>query len=897
MALRSAARDSQSRPGVLRDGLVYAALPALAFAAMTSTSYRLPRDIAPKAYVVDLDATPRRDTFFGSVTIAAQVLSPTAAVELNARDLEVKSATLLGKKKRAGKVTMHPEREMVAIAFDPSLAKGKIELRVEFAGKLNPSMHGLYLAKDGSDHAIVSQCEATDARAIFPCFDEPDRKATITWTVRTDPRLTVVTNGAPLSRRKEKGREVHRFKPTRVIASYLAAVAIGKLEATRVKRITGVPCRIYCGPGKLKQTDFALQVTAQVLPWYQRYFGHRYNYQKLDQVAVPGFDAGAMENVGAVFYRQSLLLMQPGATSWQSEKRIAEVIAHEIAHMWFGNLVTMKWWDDLWLNEAFATWVAYKSVDLWKPHWRLWDDFLESKENALAADALVNTHPIYAEVKCPAEATELFDVITYEKGCAVLRMAERYLGEDAFGKGLRRYIGKFKNANAQGADLWGALARAAGEPVDLLMKSWIAQPGFPLVSAAPSVQGGQTLLHLSQRRFFASAAEMERPNEQLWRTPLVIRYEDSAGVHEHRVVMSAREQRVTLPTEARWVFPNADAAGFYRLRLDDRALRDLLTYGLGKLEPGERMTLLEDQWALVRNGLSTSERFMDILAAFRGERDHVVTRAMVSRLSYLDEFLVRDEERGLLAEVARWLLAPQLEELGFRAGKKEPPERAARRAAVVMGLGDVGGDAAVLSAAERELEREMQDPVAVEPNLAGVVVQLAALSGDSKRLARYVEIYLERKERRASPELQARYLAALACFENAQVVPAVHKLCLDETVPQEQLRTVLTPMLARRATGRATWEFLKTHWPTIGPRVGTMGIARLVEATGGLPVDLRDDVAAFFAQHPVDEAKRALQKALEAMDLRRELIEREARRLAEWLRRGAGQRGFLSASG
>ncbi|MBI3178349.1 MAG: M1 family metallopeptidase, partial [Deltaproteobacteria bacterium] len=733
---------------------------------MTSTSYRLPRQVAPKAYAVDLDATPRRDTFHGSVHITAQVLSPTATVELSARDLEVKRAMLLGKKKRAGRVEMHAERETVEIVFDAPLSKGKIELVVEFAGKLNPSMHGLYLAKDGSDQAIVSQCEATDARAIFPCFDEPDRKATLAWTIRTDPGLSVVTNGVPASRRKEKGREVHRFKPTRVIASYLAAVAIGKLEATKAKRVAGVPCRIYCGPGKLKQTDFALGVTAQVLPWYQRYFGHQYNYQKLDQVAVPGFDAGAMENVGAVFYRQSLLLMQPGATSWQSEKRIAEVIAHEIAHMWFGNLVTMKWWDDLWLNEAFATWVAYKSVDLWQPHWRLWDDFLESKENALAADALVNTHPIYAEVKSPAEATELFDVITYEKGCAVLRMAERYLGEDAFGKGLRRYIGKFKNANAQGADLWDALAVAAGEPVDLLMKSWITQPGFPLVNVAPSVQNGQTMVHLSQRRFFASAQEMARPNDQLWRTPLVIRYEDDAGVHDHRLVMNGREQRVTLPGEARWVFPNADAAGFYRMRLDDRALRDLLTHGLGELTAGERATLLEDQWALVRNGLSTSERFMEVLVAFRGERDHVVTRALVARLIYLDELLVRDEERGLLAELARWLLAPQLDELGFATGKDEPPPRAVRRAAVVMGLGDVGNDAAVLSAAEREVEREMQDPVAVEPNLAGIVVQLAALRGDAKRLARYVETYLERKKKRASPELQARYLSALACFED-----------------------------------------------------------------------------------------------------------------------------------
>ena len=716
----------------------------------------------------------------------------------------------------------------------------------------------------------------------------PSSKPACSGPLSPTPQWDVVTNGVFQKRRAVRGKKevAHYFEPTRVIPTYLAAVAIGHLASTPTFDVQGTPCRILAGRGKVDQTDFAKAVTQQVLPWYRKYFGQPYNYQKLDQVAVPGFDAGAMENVGAIFYRQNLLLMHPTATSWQAQKRIAEVIAHEIAHQWFGNLVTMRWWDDLWLNEAFATWIAYKACDQWRPDWRIWDDYLDSKESALGADAMVHTHPIYTPVESPAQATELFDVITYEKGCAVLRMVESFLGADTFARGIARYIARYKNANAAGADLWNQLEETAQQPVASMMQSWVTQAGFPLVTVTVSTHQHRTVLHVSQRRFFASAQRMqEAPPEQQWILPLEIAYDLGNGAALHHALVTEQEQTITLPHSgtARWVYPNAHATGFFRLHMDDASTQALLHQGLAHLSPAARLSFIEDRWALVRCNLANVESFMDVLAAMRGETDYAVLRTMTSRLAYLREVLVTPESEASFAAFVRWLLADHLPHVGWDPEIDESPTRAVRRAVIIDALGELGHDQTVLHEAWRRTEMEMDDPNACEPNLANIVIALSALEGDTKRLRRYVATYTARKNAGLAPELQARYLQALSAFEQPTACADVLKLCLDGTIPQEQLRVVLIPLLARRKTQQAAWEFIQKNWSQVGPRIGSMGVARLVESTGALPAQERATVASFFAKNPVPEAERALQKALEAIDLRQTLVQREAPRLQEWL--------------
>ncbi len=868
----------------------------------TTGEYRLPRTVIPKDYVIDIEVSPTRRSFEGRLAITARVRAETAEVELNARGLKLADVVAsAGRRRLKGQVRYHPERETVVLTFPEPLPRGLVTLALAFRGRLDAGLHGLYLAKDGKERAIVSQCEATYARAIFPCFDEPDLKATLQWTVRAPAGLAVITNGAVVkttAQRKTK-TQVVVCRQTPPLSTYLAALTVGRYEASGARRVAGTPCRTWTSPGARAQAAFAEAVTGFALPWFERYFGQKYHYGKLDQVAVPGFDAGAMENAGAIFYRRNLLLMDPASASWRQQKAIAETIAHEISHQWFGNRVTMSWWDDLWLNEAFATWIATKAMDAWKPEWRLWDEFQAGKSRALASDALVSTHPIYSPVKSPAEAVEMFDVITYEKGGGVLRMLERYLGEETFRRGIQAYMATYKDGNASGPDLWGKLADASGEPVGPLMTSWITQPGFPLVSVeaaaatpAGAAGAGRTTLRLTQRRFFANPVEAARGSDERWHIPLVVRYGAEGGeIREQRALLAGATAEVTLeaPRPVRWVYANAGAIGFYRLDPAPALLDELLDRALPHLMPAERTALLEDQWALVRNGSSDVARFLRVLTAFAGERDFAVVEAVAGRLDFLGYRLVEEGDRPAFARLVARLLGPQLTELGWepvQAG--EDQATAARRATVVAALGDTARLPEVLAEAERRQPREAEDPKAIDPNLAGVIVRLAARRGDAARFAAYVATYRARKAAHAPPQESARYLYALAAFEAPELVGRTLDLCLEgEVVPQEQLGLMLQQLLGQRAAREETWRFVKANWTAIQPKLGPMGLSRLVRATGGLPVELRDDVAAFFAAHPVEEAKRALAQALETLDLDAELMRREGDRLAAWLREQA----------
>lgn len=856
---------------------------------MGTSEYRLPNDVVPSAYLVTLDVSPRRTTFSGRVQIEATATKPAREITFNARDLKILDFKVQqGRRRCRVEIATNPKTETLTLKLNGPLTPGPLKITVSFRGKLSPGMHGLYRAKFGNEVAIVSQCEAADARAIFPCWDEPSFKATIEWSILTDTGLEVITNGLFKSRKAlgdNLKKTLHRFKPTRKISTYLAAVTIGKYDFSLKETINSTICRIGCGKGKLDQTQFAACVTRQVFPWYEDYFSHPYHYQKLDQIAVPGFDAGAMENVGAIFYRQNLLLMDEATTSWSTQKRIAEVIAHEIAHQWFGNLVTMEWWDDLWLNEAFATWIAYKAIHAWRPQWRMWDDYRETKEGALRADALVNTHPIYTSVRSPSEATELFDIITYEKGCAVLLMAENYLGGDTFRAGIQEYIQKFRESNATGSDLWESLARTSSEPVDRLMRSWVTQSGFPLITIKRNRRNGKNYLKLRQKRFFSDRGEIEKDNAQIWLVPMVLRFGTKSGTHTARILLDRDEQEIELPTSEpiTWIYPNGNSTGFYRMQFDASSLKALLKRGLPHLTPAARTSIIHDQWALVKSGLATLQDFMETLTAFHNDYDHMVVRAVVERLQYLSNNLVTDNCRPHLQRFTSWLFQDQFTQLTWASQTNEAPEAAVRRAAIIGALGDIAEDSEILKSATLLAKQERTAPASVEPNLAGIAIRLAAKTGNSRFLKEATQTYLERQKNGASPELQLRYLMALSAVEKPTQIKKVLSYCLNGTIPQDQLRSILIPMLAHRKSQLIAWDFLRKYWNSLAPKIGSMGIVRVVEATGALPGSQKSNVRRFFTQHPVEEAKRALQKAIEAIELRAELEKRETKGLSRWL--------------
>ncbi|MCS6912754.1 MAG: M1 family metallopeptidase [Myxococcales bacterium] len=849
-------------------------------------AYRLPRHVRPVAYDIEIEADPRRSDFHGQVTIALEVETPSRTLELHARGLRLWEAVVeVDGQARPLALWLDADRQTVTLLASEPVPAGQALLRLRFAGRLGAGMHGLYLASDGRHQVLCTQCQATDARAIFPCFDEPEFKARLRWTVHTGPDLLVLTNG-PLQEvvRRPEGL-TYRFHPTPPLSTYLAALVIGDLDSSPQTVVRGTPVRVLAPRGQGGQTRFAHALTERLLPFYEDYFAYPYPYGKYDQVAVPGFDAGAMENAGLVLFRQNLLLMEPGTASFRQEQSIALVVAHEMAHMWFGNLVTLRWWDELWLNEAFAEWIAHKAVHALWPAYRVWESFQQDKHHALLDDALPTTHAIWAPVSTPEEAIEMFDAITYQKGCALMRMVEEFVGEEAFRQGLRAYIAAYAGGHAVGPDLWRHLEAASRWPVGELMRSWIEQPGFPLV-AVELEAGGR--LRLQQRRFFSSPRDAAAPSEQRWLVPMGVRFEDEQGVREHRFLLREREQTEPLPARGavRWCYPNADGVGLYRLALDDGMLRALTGPALQQLRPAEQMGLQEDLWALVCCAARPIETFLEVLPALAQVRDHHVVRGLVDRLEVLDLF-VRDSgdraARGQLRALVARLLQGQLEELGLEPQPGEEPEAAQRRAVLVHGLASLARVPEVIRHAEVLAERERLDPRAVEANLAGVVVHVAARFGEASRHACFVATYLARRDSGLPPQQVQRYLYALAAFRPPELVARTLSLITDGTVPQDAVGVLLAQMLSARHAQEQAWAVLQANWEALRVRMGDLGLSRVVESVGHLRPQWRQDIVAFFQQHVPRGAERALQRALEAMDQREELRQRVTPGLLRWL--------------
>src|SRR5688572_5957355 len=583
---------------------------------MSTSTYRLPSHVSPRRYDVQLDAQLGREAFTGTVTIVLDLHESKDTIDLHARYLNINHAELnIDGESRLAAITLDPDNERIVLQFSQAFPISEASLVLSFTGKVSQTLKGLYLAQNRPEQVLCTQCEATDARAIFPCFDEPTFKASFAFEITTTPDAIVLANGPLLSVTDNTSTKTWKFAPTKPMSSYLVALVIGDVASTAEKIVNGIPLRVWAMRGKEQLGNFALEYTARLLPWYEEYFGTPYYYDKYDQVAVPGFAAGAMENSGLVLFRQELLIMAQGNVSWRQEKSIAHVIAHEFAHMWFGNLVTMQWWDDLWLNEAFAEWISYRAISELSPEYRLWDDFEGAQNYALGADALESTHAIYSPVETPAQAQELFDAITYLKGCAVMRMLETFLGPESFRNGLRTYMQEFATRNARGADLWRHLQAASQQPVTQIMESWILQGGHPCVTATFETLRGEYQLQLSQKRFFANPQAPE-DNRQLWQVPLLIRYTDDTGTHRLRYVLAETTGTVTLQVngDLLWCTLNADQFGFYRQNLSGALLNKILVH-VDQLTPSEQMGLLGDQWALVRSGLQRISQFLEVLTS------------------------------------------------------------------------------------------------------------------------------------------------------------------------------------------------------------------------------------------------------------------------------------------
>ncbi len=848
---------------------------------------RLSPDVRPTNVDLHVEVDPTKSELFrGDVSIEIEIDQACSLIELHASDLNVTAARIESSGATGvGSIEPRPKRETIALRFRQKIPAGTATLKLRFSGNLRSDLRGLYAASSGTRRYAVTQLEAADARRFFPCFDEPIMKARFAIRVTTGARNQVISNSPILRTQKlSGGKKTVHFAPTPPLSTYLVALAVGDFESSKPTRLGKTEIRVWHVPGKRRLTAFSLEAARETLARLEKYFNLPYPYAKLDLVAVPDFEAGAMENAGAVFFRETLLLVDPETVTLTEQKRVAEVICHELAHMWYGDLVTMEWWNDLWLNEAFATWMAFEIVASWKPEWEMWQDFELHRGAALNLDALDSTHPIYTEVKTPDEATENFDLITYEKGASVVRMLEHYLGAKAFRAGVRKYIRRHKESNTVASDLWDALSDASGERVEAVVRGWIEQPGYPVLKVRRRKNGSRTEIRFRQERFY-SRAKKARGVPTRWPIPWVGRVGGArrgSAKLEKKLLLETQEKLSLRGAAPRFIYGNADESGFYRPLHDGAELGRIAKF-LPELTPVERMGLLGHQWALVRAGYAEIESFLKLADASGAEPAAHVLQLLRAPLAFLDSGVaepagtkVRDAYRNWLAEK----FGTQLLDLGWDPADREDDATRLRRAAIIALLGEVAEWDAVMLAAEDRCGEYIRDRTSLDANLADSVVSLAARRGD----AALYDAYLNAADASSTPQGRRRFTMALAEFRDPSLVRRTLTLTPTDQIPTQDVAMLLARLFGNPAARELTWAFVKRRWSSLRRRMPPMLVTRLIDATPALSSrEYRREVAAFFEANPVPTGARAVRQALERFDLNAEFRRRASPGFKRWL--------------
>jgi puromycin-sensitive aminopeptidase len=640
------------------------------------------------------------------------------------------------------------------------------------------------------------------------------------------------------------------------MSTYLVAFIVGEFERTDPMMADGVPLSVWAVPGKKNLAGFALEIGKASLEHFSGYYGIPYPGDKLDLIAIPDFASGAMENLGAITFRETALLVDAEKAARAELERVADVVSHENAHMWFGDLVTMNWWNGLWLNEAFATFMEMLAVDAWKPEWRRWDSFTISRAAAMQVDGLKSTRPIEFPVEKPEEAAGMFDVLTYEKGASVLRMLEQYLGDERFREGIRLYLKRHAYANAETTDLWDALEESSHEPVRLLMDGWIFQAGYPLINVSRDARG----ITLSQQifRYLQDSTDQERN----WHVPIFLRAGTKSGDVHKTLLLTDRELRVELP-DTDWVVVNAGGHGFYRVRYSGDLL-DALKRGLqNDLSPVERFGLVNDTWASTLAGLTPLPDFLGLVELLRGENDINVWATVIGSSHHLKRTLL-DRQCMVFEERLRAVMRPVLERLGWTPTQGEPALVSQLRGDLIGALGTVAEDKQCQERARELYAQHETNPDSVEPNLIPALVAIVAHTGSS---GEYEKFYGKFKSAK-TPQEETRYLFALAAFRRMELIDRTLQMTVSGEVRTQNSPYLMRSILLNKDAREKAWAFMKSHWQDMTRQYPDNAIPRMCEGIIGLvSPEIESDARQFFAAHPVKQGAKQMAQHLERLHI------------------------------
>ena len=846
------------------------------------TAQRLPETARPENY--KLTFTPDLDNakFEGDETIAIQVLKPTSEITLNAVDIDFHDVSIMsGGSTQKARVTPQKENEMVVLAVDKPLVPGSATIHITYSGILNDEMRGLYLGKDDQGRKYAAtQFEATDARRAFPSFDEPAYKATFDITAVAPKGMAAISNQKVISDTAGPAdKHTVKFATTAKMSSYLAALVVGNFEYVEGEA-DGIPIRVYATTGKKDTGKFALESAEHILSYYDKYFGIKYPYGKLDLVGLPDFSAGAMENTGCITFREVILLIDEKQGSIDLKKTIVSVIAHEMAHQWFGDLVTMSWWDDVWLNEGFATWMSSKPSQAWKPEWNFNLDDVSGSGGTMNVDSLANTRPIHQAADTPAQIQELFDGIAYGKAAAVLRMLESYLGEEIFRAGVNAYLKQHQYANATAEDFWGAQAKTSKKPVDQIMPTWVQQAGLPIIDVKAQCSGGSTNVTLSQQRYYFDRSKFTNPGDQLWQVPLCLKGSANANAPAKCELLAKKTQTFTLPGCSTWVLGNAGANGYYRVGYQPEIVHNLAAEAETRLTPAERISLQNDIWASVRVGREPVGDYLAFAQGLQADHNRPVVEDVLGRLDYIGEYLVNDNDRDSFRAWLRQFLNPMMKEVGWEPKPGESDEQKTLRARLLNALGYDARDPEALAEARQVADRALADPSSVDKELAGAAFPLAAINAGPDFYDKLIAALKNPK----SLEDYYTYFYTLPQFTDPKLLERTLNFAISPEVRSQDALQLVTGVLANPAGQQIAWDFIRQHWSEVEKAGGPFASAQVVGATSSFcNAGLRDQVTEFFSAHKIAAAERTYKQSIERINNCVDLKSQQEPQLASWL--------------
>jgi alanyl aminopeptidase len=836
---------------------------------------RLGDAVRPTRNAATLTIDPKSETFTGVMEIEVETAKEQPVVWLNANALTVSRAQAVAGGRTFNARPMANQKDYLELAFDPPLPAGKATLRIEYQGILSSKENdGVFRLKEGNDWYAFTQFEPIDARRAFPCFDEPSFKVPWQVTLRVPTGQKAFSNTPELEQRpEENGWTRVTFAETAPLPSYLIAFAVGPFEVVPAgKSASGTPVRIITPKGQQKKARWAAASTAEILTQLESYFGSPYPYPKLDAIAVPLFGAGAMENPGLVTYNQTRILMTPEQESIQAKRSYAGLTLHELAHQWFGNLVTMAWWDDLWLNEAFATWMTSRIIEGWQPSWGAAESRVQGRSGAMGADSLITARQIRQPILSNHDMQNAFDGITYGKGAAVIAMFERWVGPDTFRKGVQRYLKAHAHGNATAADFLAAISAEAGRDIAPAFATFLDQPGVPLISAELRCEAGKTpTLALAQRRYLPLGSEGDRNRSGTWQIPVCARW-GATGTAGGRSCTLLTETTGELPLEGAtrcpdWVLPNENGAGYYRTHLGGDLLTRLLRNGGKQLTPPERIGAIGDLAALVRSGEVPYEQALALVPKLAQDSNRHVVQSTVGLVAGLrDNELFPAQLRPSYAQFVRDAFGARASKLGWKPRRGESEDTRILRPQLLSLVADQGEDPKLRAEARSLADAWLANRKSLDPEVIDAVLGVAALDADRARFEKW------RAAARTEPDRRdrRRILSAISQIRDLAIAREAMALTLaNDFEPRESIQ-VLWGATGAPETRPLAYAFVKTNFDTLVQRLPRDSAARFPYFGSALCDDAqRADVEAFFKERSprFTGGPRSLAQALETMQL------------------------------